>query len=151
VIDWLKRNAAAIEAVAATLTALVAVLALVGIKLQLDAADRLQRAQSARDAFRAHLVLSVERPAYAYPADACALLISAEGPAYGAFVEHLLYSAEQMLSVDPDWGRVFAGQLEPHAAYLCSFDDLSDYEPALVAVLTRVQAEHCPTTPACGT
>ena len=42
-MTWLARNAASIEAVAATVTALVAVGAMAGVFLQLNEADRMQR------------------------------------------------------------------------------------------------------------
>jgi len=54
--------------------AVVAVAALVGIKLQLDATDHLQRTQIARDAYRAHLALATTHPDFARPADGCALI-----------------------------------------------------------------------------
>ncbi|MGI3187258.1 hypothetical protein [Nioella aestuarii] len=100
-MGWFRRNTAVVEAGAAAVTALVAVAALVGVKLQLDAADEIQRAQSARDAYRAPLALAVAHPGLADPPDACALMGSQNGASYAAFVDHLLYSAEQMLTVDP--------------------------------------------------
>lgn len=39
----------------ALVTAVVAIIAIVGVKIQLDAADNLEQAQSARDAYRARL------------------------------------------------------------------------------------------------
>ncbi|MEZ5752241.1 MAG: hypothetical protein R3D60_09850 [Paracoccaceae bacterium] len=150
-MNWIRSNAPVIEAIAAALTALVAVAALAGVKVQLDRTDALQRAQSARDAFRAHLALSVEHPAFTDPTDACALLTSDRAAAYGAFVEHLLYSAEQMLAIDEGWEPTFTALLPPHAAYLCATDDLSTYTPPLDGILLRFQAGACPATPACGT
>lgn len=57
-LSWISRNAASIEAAPAFVTAMVAVAALIGVKFQLDEADRLQKAQSAREAYRAHLPLA---------------------------------------------------------------------------------------------
>ncbi len=57
-MSWLSRQAETIEAAAATLTALVAVAALIGVKFQLDETERLQKAQSARETYRAHLALA---------------------------------------------------------------------------------------------
>lgn len=119
-MNWLSRNAESIEAIAATLTAVVAVAALIGVKFQLDETDRLQKSQSARDSYRAHLSLAVTHPDFAQPVNACSLLGSEKSGAYQAFVDHLLYSAEQMLSVDPGWEATFLNQLDPHASYLCS-------------------------------
>lgn len=47
-MSWLKRNAEAVEALAANVTALVAIAALIGVKFRLDETDRVQREQSAR-------------------------------------------------------------------------------------------------------
>ena len=146
---WLRRNAEVIEAAAATVTAIIAVVALVGIKMQLDAADHVQRAQSARDAFRAHLVLSVAHPDFAAPVDGCAMVASPQAPAYWAYVEHLLYAAEQMLDVAEGWESVFSGQLLPHTDYVCQTVTLSEYSPGLAAVLSQFQSDHCPAQPTC--
>jgi hypothetical protein len=97
---WLSCHAPSVEAVAATVTALVAVAALIGVKFQLDEADRLQKAQSAREA---HLALAATLPQFAQPGDACQLIQSDQAGAYSAFVDHLLYSAEQMLEVSEGW------------------------------------------------
>ena len=99
-MKWLSANASVVEAIAALITAAIAVLALVGVKYQLDAAEDLQRAQSARDAYRSHLVLAVNNPKLASPKDACSLSEGEDLAAYSAFVDHLLYSAEQMLEVE---------------------------------------------------
>lgn len=121
-MNWLSRNAPSVEAVAAVITALVAVAALIGVKFQLDEADRIQKAQSAREAYRAHLALASTLPKYAQPSDVCSLLASDQAGAYAAFVDHLLYSAEQMLTVSEGWDETFFDQLVPHALYLCSVD-----------------------------
>ena len=89
-MSWFNRNAHAIEACAAMLTALVAVAALIGVKVQLDEADRLQREQSAREAYRAHLAMTATLPDFADPQDGCELLASPNGGSYVAFVDHLL-------------------------------------------------------------
>ncbi|MEM9604009.1 MAG: hypothetical protein AAGA11_14175 [Pseudomonadota bacterium] len=143
------RHAAAIEAVAAVVTAAVAVAALVGVKLQLDANDTLQREQSARDAFRAHLVLAVEKPGFARPADACALIASPDGGAYSAFVDHLLYSAEQMLAVEAGWDTSFDALLQPHTDYLCSAEAPTGDTAATRTLLSRFRATHCSVAAAC--
>jgi hypothetical protein len=148
-MGWFRNNTAQIEAGAAVLTALVAVAALVGVKLQLDAADEIQRAQSARDAYRAHLALAVAHPALADPVDACALIGSRNGASYAAFVDHLLYSAEQMLTVDPSWESTFADELEPHRAYMCSSVASSSYDAAMEPFITRFLAEGCDEVPVC--
>ncbi|MFS4580062.1 hypothetical protein [Phaeobacter sp. C3_T13_0] len=119
-VTWLSRNASPIEAIAACITAVVAVGALIGVTIQLDEADRLQREQSAREAYRGHLVLAVASPQFSRPMDGCQLIASNQGGAYAAFVDHLLYSAEQMLAVSDGWDETFLIQLESHKGYLCS-------------------------------
>ncbi|MEM1301574.1 MAG: hypothetical protein AAGH17_03245, partial [Pseudomonadota bacterium] len=56
---WLKRNAEALQAIGALLTAAVAIAALVGVKWQLDAAERISQAQSAREIYRDFVALSL--------------------------------------------------------------------------------------------
>ncbi|MGB3317334.1 MAG: hypothetical protein WBB85_23365 [Albidovulum sp.] len=148
-MSWLSRNAPAFEAVAATVTALVALAALVGVKIQLDEADRLQRLQSARDSYRAHLALAVEHPAFARPADACTLTASDKGAAYAAFVDHLLYSAEQMLAASDGWEETFLDQLAPHATYLCSAGGPVGETEETAEILTRFRDSACVAVPDC--
>lgn len=140
-MNRLAKHAPVIEAVAAVLTVVLALAALVGVKLQLDAADLTQQRQSARDAYRAHLALSIERPTLAAPADVCALAAGENGPAYSAFVDHLLYAAEQMLAVTDGWQPTFEQALVPHAPYLCS--DLGAYDEPLATLLARFRTQVC--------
>lgn len=147
-MKWLRNNAAPVEAVAALITALVAVLALVGIKYQLDAADALQRAQSAREAYRAHLALAVAHPEFAGP-PACAHLDPDTGAAYAAFVDHLIWSAEQMLAVEDGWSDTFRTQLEPHRDYLCTGQAPGGETDATDLLLKHLRVAICPTEPAC--
>ncbi len=149
-MSWLSRNAPQIEACAAVVTALVAVVAIVGVKIQLDAADDLQRAQSARDAYRAHLSLATSHGDLARPANACTLLAGPQGGAYIAFVDHLLYSAEQMLAVSEGWEPTFLDQLEPHIEYLCAADGPRGETEATIRLLTQFRTSECPDTPTCG-
>ena len=147
---WLKRNADAVEAGSAALTAVVAVAALVGVVWQVRAASDIQAQQSARDAYRNHLALAVTVPELAEPKDACALMKGDKAPAYDAYVSHLLYAAEQMLAQSPDWEAQFLHDLEPHRAYLCAYHAEFQTDGALEAMLARFVAEECPATPSCG-
>lgn len=142
-MKWLARNSGAIQATAGVVTALVAVLALIGVKLQLDTADRVQRAQSARDAYRAHLALAITHPGYAEPADSCKATVAPNAAGYVAFVDHLLYAAEQMVEADDNWEETFFDQLSPHSGYLCS--DLAPRLPAgsLKALVDRFREHQC--------
>ena len=119
-MKWLSKNANSVEALASVATAIVAIAALIGIKYQLEAADRIQKAQTAREAYRSHLALSVANPSFAMPDDACKLNDGANAGAYISYVDHLLYSAEQMLEVEPGWETTFEEALQPHASYICS-------------------------------
>ncbi|MGB7286036.1 MAG: hypothetical protein WBC71_03805 [Salaquimonas sp.] len=118
-MGWLAKNGLAIQSIAAIFTAIVALGALIGVKIQLDAADRLQNLQSAREAYRSHLTLAIANPDLAAPDDVCVLLSSPKAVAYTAFVDHLLYSAEQMLEVEDGWESTFKEELEPHSQFLC--------------------------------
>ena len=147
---WLKRNADAVEAGSAALTAVVAVLALVGVVWQVRAASDIQAQQSARDAYRNHLALAVTVPDLAEPADVCAVMTGKQAPAYDAFVSHLLYAAEQMLDQSPEWETQFRRDLEPHLAYLCANSAEILTDGALFDLLARITAEDCPDAPKCA-
>lgn len=140
-MNWFNRNAAALEAGAACVTAIVALAALIGVKVQLDEGDRLARAATARDAYRGHLALAVANPAFAQP-DLCTL-DETSVVAYQSFVDHLLYSAELMLETEEGWATVFSEQLAPHAAYLCMADAPRGDTTAVISLLANFKASHC--------
>ena len=148
-MNWLSRHSGSIEALAAVVTAFVAIAALIGVKVQLDAADAVQRAQSARDSYRSHLALSVAHPEYASPSEACTLTSGPRAAAYAAFVDHLLYSAEQMLEVEPGWEATFEAALSPHASYLCNADEPIADTPHMITLLTRFRQEQCEAVSPC--
>ncbi len=148
-MTWLRRNAETIEAVAATVTALTAICALVGVSLQLRATDAIARAQSARQAYATHLTLAVAHPTFAAPTDACALLRSDRAASYSAFVDHLLYAAEQMLAVEDGWGATFEAALAPHGAYICLPDGAWGDTPETQALLDVFRVRHCSTQTTC--
>ncbi len=150
-MNWLSRNAASVEAVAASITAATAILAVAGVIVQLRAADTTSRAQSAREAYAAHLALAVSNPEFAAPADACTLAVSAKGAAYQAYLDHLLYAAEQMLAVEDGWDETFDAALAPHTAMLCNAGAAAGSAPDLLAVLAGFRAQTCPgITPCTG-
>jgi hypothetical protein len=117
--NWLTRNAEPLEAVGALATAFAALTALVVIPYQVAQADRIQRDQTAREIYREFLNLTVQKPDLAN-ADYCALQDRAQTTAYTAYVEYLLYTAEQMIDTSLDWRGPMASYLEDHMAYLCS-------------------------------
>ena len=147
---WFKRNAEAIEAASALVTALVAVAALVGVKLQIDASDRSQALQSARGAYLAQQALSVQFPKFVEPEDACALLASPEGAAYEAYVTHLIFTAEQTLAVQSGWEPTFLEELAPHAEFVCRNLATMNAGAELQLLLGDFAAAHCPAVPACA-
>ncbi|SHE77279.1 hypothetical protein SAMN05444273_102531 [Litoreibacter ascidiaceicola] len=148
-MSWFKRNAEGIEAGAAIVTACVAVIALIGVKVQLDEADRIAAATSAREAYRSHLTLSVSHPDFAAPVDACALMEGNTAGAYRAFVDHLLYSAEQMLEVSEGWEATFTDALMPHQAAICAVGQHLGETDAMSTLLNQFRAANCPATPSC--
>lgn len=142
--SWLARNAEPLEAVGAIATAFAALTALVVIPYQVAQADRIQRDQTAREIYREFLNLTVQKPDLAN-ADYCALNDANQTTAYAAYVEYLLYTAEQTIDTSPDWRVPMAGYLGDHMEYLCSqevWDAQGDVE-ALVANLGLVcKPEH---------
>jgi len=145
---WLSQNAKAIGAVCAVVTALVAVAALVGVKLQIDASDRLQRDQAARDIYRGFLALSIQHP-QVQAFDYCAAA-QVNRLAYESYVEYLLYTAEQVIDADGAWHGPIHEHLTPHRMYLCSRGDWSGYTPAVERLIGKAQVSLCEGSPACG-
>ncbi len=139
---WLERHARAFQSLGALVTAVVAVAALIGIKVQIDANTRVQQEQSARDIYREFLNLSIARPELADP-DYCALQGTAVAGAYANYVEYMLYTADQLLAVSPDWEETMVEHATGHRAYLCAQSDWSDDSPAIRAFMGRFQADQC--------
>ncbi len=147
---WLDRHASAIQAFAALATLGVAIAALIGIKVQIDASARLQQEQSARDIYREFLNLSVGKPEFADP-DYCAIKESAQAGAYENYVEYLLYTSDQLLSVSPDWEPTLSEHLTAHREYLCGPADWSDDSSEVQGLMARFKAKQCGGfVPACG-
>lgn len=142
-MNWLSKNAEALQALGALATALIALAALVGVKFQLDSADAIQREQSARDAYRSHLALAVAQPQFVTPREICSVLSSGEVSGYYAFVDHLLYSAEQMLELNAEWKVTFLEELEPHKAYICSVDGPQGATENVAELLTEFRRASC--------
>ena len=135
--NWLTRNAEALEAVGAIATPFAALSELVVIPLQFAQADRVQHDQTAREIYREFLNLTVQKPDLA-SADYCALKGTTQATAYAAYVEYLLYTAEQMIDTSPDWRGQMASYIGDHMAYLCTEGSWSAQSPdikELVAVL----------------
>ncbi|WP_198590310.1 hypothetical protein [Paracoccus zhejiangensis] len=116
--DWLIRHAEPLQAVGALATAFAALTALVVIPYQVAQADRIQRDQTAREIYREFLNLTVQKPELA-AADYCALTDGPQMTGYAAYVDYLLYTAEQMVDTSPDWQAPMASYMGGHMAYLC--------------------------------
>ena len=147
-LNWLRRNAEPLEAAGAIITALAALTALVVIPYQVGQADRIQRDQTAREIYREFLALTVNKPELA-GANYCALDDANHTTSYEAYVEYLLYTAEQMIDTSADWQVPMQIYLAGHMPYFCSSDDWSGYAPdvqdTIMALRTGCTAQmRCP-------
>jgi hypothetical protein len=146
---WLRRNAQPIQAAASLASAVVAVLALGGIVWQVGQSARQAREQSARDIYREFLNLSIQNPKFAN-ADYCTLKREGSETAYLEYVDYMLYTAEQVLTADPQWRGVVEEQLERHDAAVCRIDSLDDFTPAVAELIEDFKAGGCTGLPQCN-
>ncbi len=147
-MKWLARHAAPLEALAALITACVALAALIAIPWQIRATANLQAEQSARDIYREFVALSVQKPQFAEP-DYCALKEQPERlTAYRFYVEYLLYTAEQVAEISDDWVPVMAGHLDQHTAFICDNTDWHGDTDRIKGLIT-IQRAHCTADPVC--
>ncbi|MBQ4825507.1 hypothetical protein J4729_13240 [Leisingera sp. HS039] len=100
----ISRHSTPIKALAALSMALAAVVAIVGVKFQIDSAAAQQRAQSARDCYRGFLGISMNKSELA-TFDHCVAHPFEKRIAYDHYVEYLLYTAEQTISLGPEWAE----------------------------------------------
>ncbi len=147
-MNWLNRNSNGLQAIAAIVTAAVAIIALVGVKLQVDASYRVQREQSAKEIYRELLNLSIANPDFTAP-NYCALKQSPKFPAYESYVDYVLYTAEQVIDMDASWSSTIETHLEAHADYICSGKINGEHAEAVEALLTSFKAHACKTVPTC--
>lgn len=141
-IGWFDKHGTAVQGIAAAATALIALSALIGVKVQIDAAARTQQEQSARDIYREFLNLSIGKPEFSEP-DYCAIKGSPQEASYKNYVDYLLYTSEQMLSVSPEWEGALSEHLESHDQYLCGVSDWSGYPENVGALVTKVKSKVC--------
>lgn len=143
-MEFLNRNAGAIQAISAILTVLLALGALIGVKVQIDAADRIQRAQSARDIYREFLNLSVANPKFSDP-QYCAIRKSGDYGAYESYVNYLLYTSEQLLSVDDEWRDVLKADLAPHNLAICDMEEaeVNGHTDEVQSLLKELRSQSC--------
>ncbi len=147
-MKWLERHSAALQALGNIVMAIVAVAALIGVKLQVDAAYSVQREQSAKEIYREFLNISIANPDLAQP-NYCSLSKSPRAPAYDSYVEYLLYTAEQVLQASPDWVPVFEAQLVLHQETICGQSDWSSDSPDVEALAMKFKAGNCKQLPDC--
>lgn len=143
-IGWFDKHGTAVQGIAAITTTLIAFSALIGVKVQIDAAARAQQEQSARDIYREYLNLSISKPEFSEP-DYCAIQGGPQEAAYKNYVDYLLYTSEQMLSVSPEWQGTLSDHLEAHEQYLCGVSDWSSYPENVEALVTKVKRKMCTT------
>jgi hypothetical protein len=141
-IGWFDRHGNAVQGIAAMATALIALSALIGVKVQIDAAAKTQQEQSARDIYRDFLSLSISKPEFSEP-DYCAIKGGPQEAAYKNYVDYLLYTSEQMLSVSSEWGGALSEHLAAHEQYLCGVSDWSGHPENVEALVTRVKSKVC--------
>lgn len=147
----LDRHANAIQSAGAVVTALAALAAVVFVPWQIAANERSSRAQAAREIYREFLSISIQRPELAVR-DYCTLSDPIQRAAYESYVDYLLYTAEQVLDLNPaDWEGAIAARLATHMSYLCRFDsdDLALLAPAVGQLVQQV-AQDCPMPPSCA-
>jgi len=148
-MSWIRNNAESIEAVAAVISAIATVGAILAIGYQLNRADHAQTLHAARVSYENHLNQSLAFPDLAAPKDECALLTPKIDPSYSTFMEQLTYTAEQMLSVESGWDRTFTERLETHVHYVCLHGrQMAETEQAKL-LLDNFITTRCPATLAC--
>lgn len=149
--SWLQRQAQVIQTASALVMAGAALAAAVFVPLQIAANDRTSREQAAREIYREFLNISIQRPDLARPGT-CLPADPVQRAAYESYVDYLLYTAEQVLDLDPeDWRATIAARLAGHSAYLCSFDsdDRDAMTPAVAALVGDLQADCATPAPSC--
>lgn len=140
--DWLQDYGVAIQSFTAVLTVLIALGALIGVKVQVDAAKKMQLEQSARDIYREYLSLSISQPQFSRP-DYCNMVKKTEMASYENFVEYLIYTAEQNIKADANWLAVFEVELSKHSQYICSIKNWENLDSDTSSLIENVKKETC--------
>ena len=141
-LGWFDKHSGAIQGIGTMVTTLIALSALIGIKIQINASARIQQEQSARDIYREFLNLSISKPEFADP-DYCAIKAGSQASAYQNYVDYMLYTSEQMLAVSPDWEPALTEHLSTHADYLCSVKNWSAYPDTVRVMIDGFRAKSC--------
>ena len=138
--SWIKANASALEAIGVVLTALVALVALVGVKYQVDATAKLQQAQTAREIYREFPAISIQKPELAV-ADYCEIRNAKQRTAYEHYVEYMLYTAEQVIEMDSDWQAPMSETIRQHSKYICALSDWASYSAPVVRLVNQLREQ----------
>lgn len=105
------------------------------------------RQSAARQMFRSHLELELKYAAYAEPDFAKIEKAGAvEMHSYGAFVNHLLYTCEELTITTKDdagWRTACEWRLKAHAAYLCKEVDEEDLGTYDVRIQKMIRMTRC--------
>lgn len=147
-MNWWERNSGAVQAIGAVITALVAVLALIGVKFQVDASYVVQREQSAKEIYREFLNITIANPDFAAP-DHCALERSPRNASYEAYVSYLLYTAEQVIDMDASWAATMESHMQDHKSYFCSAKDEHDLPADVEALFQSFKEKNCSSVQQC--
>ena len=142
IMNWFDRHTKGFQAITGIITVLIAVAALIGVKVQIDASARLQQEQSARDIYREFLALSVNQPKFSAP-DYCTIRGGVDEAAYENYVQYMLYTSEQVLTALPDWESTMADHLNDHKELLCSESDWSGDATKVQGLINRFRAKQC--------
>jgi hypothetical protein len=142
IMNWFDRHTKGFQAITGIVTMLIAVAALIGVKVQIDSSARLQQEQSARDIYREFLNLSITQPKYSAP-NYCIIEGTPDEAGYDLYVQYLLYTSEQVLTALPDWESTMADHLSDHKELLCSEADWSGDTPQVQGLINRFRAKEC--------
>ncbi len=146
--QWLKAHSDAVQALGALITALAAITAVIVIPLQIRAAEAIQQRQAAREMYRNLIALTIERPALANSAY-CDLRQPDEITAFSAYIEFILYTAEQLLATNPEeWRGPLHAMLGEHRDFFCAGSDWHSYDLAVQQIIADLR-QFCPPVPVC--
>lgn len=146
---WLRKNSEPLEGLAAAITAIAALIALIVIPWQIAAADRITRAQTAREIYREFVGLTVQKPELAN-ADFCAIKDANTKTAYTAYMEYMLYTAEQVMDTNPeDWRGPMTAYLQDHMPFLCAFPGWDQHAESVAGIIAELrlgcaEVQSCP-------
>jgi hypothetical protein len=136
---WLRDNNEPLQGMGAAITAVAALAALIVIPWQINAADDITRAQTAREIYREFVGLTVQKPELAN-ANFCTIKDDNTKTAYAAYMEYMLYTAEQVMDTSPDdWRDPMAGYLQDHMPFLCAFPQWDAHAESVVDIITELR------------